>query len=157
MGRYSGDGEFLGWIALLSVLDYYNANLIFCYALPRYSSARADQNSQSGLFGRFRAFLGGVDLFSARNCCIANSLFDYAHSVKISARADQNSQSGLFGHFWAFLCAVDLFLPEIVTFPIYFLITHLLLKFQPKRTKLPKAAYLVVSGRFLVGLTFFCP
>ena len=31
---------------------------------------------------------------------------------------------------------------KIVTLPIYFLNTHILLKFQPERTKIPKAPYI---------------
>ena len=103
-GRY---WAFLGRVALFLAQNCYIANLLLDYAHSLKISARADQNSQSGLFERFRVVLGGVDIFRPEICYITNVLFNYEHSVKISAQADQNSQTGLFerfrvvlGRFW---------------------------------------------------------
>ena len=146
MGVY---GRFRVEVDLFSAQNCYITHLLFDYAHSVKISAQTDQNSQSGLFSEW-AFLcgfGRVDLFSAQNCYTAHLLFDYAHSVKISAQTDQNSQSGLFSlygrgwHFW----------PKIVILPIYFLIMHVLWKFQPKWTKIHKMAYLAFMGGFRWG------
>ena len=97
-------------------------------------SAWTDQNWGSPLYGAWTSLgsLGaGVNLFSAQNCYIPHLLFYCAHSVKIWARTDRNWRSRLYGA-WTF------FRPKIVTFPIYFYITHILWKIQPERTKIPK-------------------
>ena len=53
-GRF---GAFLGGVELFSAQNCYIANVLFDYEYSVKISARADQNSQSSLFERFRAVL----------------------------------------------------------------------------------------------------